>query len=399
MSEFRSLRSLRSLLAGAGISLALTLSGCNLVEDDDAPAPHVAEGFVTAEGANLHLVRVKADGLVNVRSSSLPGVNLAAGHTIFSVTRHPTRPWLYVTSFLNYDWGNARIDRYVIRDDRLVHAGRVFKYDDQSLATSSGQSTSCSGPDDGSGNYGGCAPVAASFSADGRRLYVQEDSADVLNIFAVDLATGDLTLLWEGESPSLHGVARHPVQSYLYNGANVFDVTGDQAVLVQSGSDGNDTTIVSTAAGDLLASTTGTAGLGVYSLADPSAPGLLSSLTYANHQVRALAVSSDARRIVTVGRNNVRTFSFDGSDLGELDKLDKSGGSFTYENRELALSSNGKYALVAWFRSTAAPDDRPNGGDPQGGFTLYAIADDGSLSQREEVTTAARARVVERLRF
>lgn len=386
----------RFLLAAAGASLALAVSGCNF-NDDDPPAPSYTEGFVTAEGANLHLVRARADGLVDVSSTSLPA-GLDANHTIFSVTRHPTQPWLYVTSFLNYDWGNARIDRFVIHDERLVHAGRVFKYDDQSLATSNGQPTACAGTDDGSGNYGSCAPVAGSFSADGRRFYVQEDSDDVLQIFEVNLATGGLTLIWEGENPSLHGIARHPVQNYLYNGSTVFDVTGDVASSIFSGADGNDTTIVNTAAGELLVSTVGTGGVGVYSLANPAQPALVDEVTLSQYQLRAVAVNSNATRLITAGRNNVRSFSFDGSSLTGLDTLDKSGGSFTYENRKLALTGDGKFALVAWFKSNVT-SGRPDGGLPEGGFTLYGIADDGTLSELEEVTTAARARVVERIRF
>lgn len=358
-----------------------------VVPEDSGPAVRLLAG----EGVTLYLARIDSNQTIEIDSASIPSTvdeELKTRHTIFSAIKHPTRPWVYTTSFIHYDWGNGRIDRFNISSDSIDYAGMVFKYDDSGTASSDGQPASCASPEDESGFYGGCAPVSAVFSADGTRLYIQDDNDDLVQVFAVNLTSGALTFIGEGDNTSLHGLAKHPTLPYLYNGSTTYDVTGDDVVTLVSGDDGNDTTFYSAAAGDFLYSTVGTSGLAVYGLTDPQAPGLVESIEIGSNQARAVAMNAEHNRLVTVGRNTVATVGFDGETMTELDRVTLAEG-FNVENREVALTPDGQHAFVAWFRS----DDTPSGWS--GGFSLYGIAADGSLTSLETVTTEGIGRIAE----
>lgn len=340
----------------------------------------------------LYLARIDSNQTIEIDSASIPSTvdeELKTRHTIFSAIKHPTRPWVYTTSFIHYDWGNGRIDRFNISSDSIDYAGMVFKYDDSGTASSDGQPASCASPEDESGFYGGCAPVSAVFSADGTRLYIQDDNDDLVQVFAVNLTSGALTFIGEGDNTSLHGLAKHPTLPYLYNGSTSYDVTGDAVVMQEEGTAGNDTTFFSTAAGDFLYSTVGTSGLAVYSLTDPLTPSLVDDISFDSDQARAVAMNAEHNRLVTVGRNTVATVGFDGATMTELDRVTLAEG-FNVENREVALTPDGKHAFVAWFRRN---DPTPSGWS--GGFSLYGIDANGALTSLETVTTEGIGRIAE----
>jgi hypothetical protein len=361
------------------LGLALLAGGCA----DYAPANRI----VYAEGTTVHLARLEGDSLVEITSASLPPQGLLGGHTIFGLMKHPRKPWLYVSSFNecgqddNWCWGNARIDLFEVGGSELAHLGPVFVYDATVAVVAR-----CAAVDFGyPGQVGACAPVNGSFSADGSRLYVQDDDYDVLDIFAVG-EDGVLSILWEGgeDEMRLHGVARHPTLPYVYNGSTVLDVTGDQTSTVISGQGGNDTAL---AGGGLLVTTLETSTVALFSLADPAAPLRVDSVVLSSNEVRSVDIDGARGRLVAVGRDRVTTFTFDGADLAEADVLTYDGPS-PMEFRSVAMLEGGDRAAAAWFMASAGSP-----GGYLGGVTLFGIAADGTLTAGNTllVPRAARA--------
>ncbi len=349
------------------------------------------ERVIFSEGRTLHLARFDS-GLVEIDLAQIPGDGLLEGHTIFSVMKHPTKPWLYVSSFnecqndSDWCWGNARIDRFVAQKDRFTYAGLAFKYDaSATLAT-------CASEDWGYvGQVGACAPVNGVFSANGSRLYVQEDDNDVLDVFEVR-SDGGLTLLSEGGDLDQHGMAMDPsgVSTYLYNGSNVLTVGGDAGVNVTYGSGGNDTTFLHAQPTDLLLTTDGTSGVAIYSLANPAAPAVVgAALGIGSNRSRAVAVTPARDRLVAVGRDTVATVAFDGAGLTLEDTFDPSNGTtVVIENRNVALFDGGRRAAVAWFTASSNPSA------VSGGVAVYGIGAAGEISTLANVALSRSSRAL-----
>jgi len=108
-------------------------------------------------------------------SASLPD-DLAENHAIFGLVKHPTEAVIYASSLIHKDWGEARIDMFSYdASGNVTYEGQAFDY-------SEGSGPSCAvGVDDS------CAPTTMVFSADGSRLYVDDDNDDVVQIFSVDV--------------------------------------------------------------------------------------------------------------------------------------------------------------------------------------------------------------------
>jgi hypothetical protein len=375
---------LRGAWLAAAAALAASAIGCS-----SGAKSEPEQRVVFAEGPTLHLSRFDGQRLVQLDSASIPATGLLDGHAIFGIMRHPTLPFLYVSSFNDcyagaaWCWGNARIDRFRIGKDSVEYDGLAFAYDATATAAV------CALDDWGyTGQVGGCAPVNGVFSADGTRLYVKEDDNDTLDIFRVG-AGGALSLAFEGESTSLHGMAVHPTQPYVYNGSSVLDVTGDEATAVVPGVGGNSTTFVDVAGGDdLLLTTEDTSSVAIYGLADPAAPAQIDVLALGSSKARAVVMDEARQRLVAVGQNAVATVAFDGAALVLEDSVTLTEAS-NVENRSVALL-DATHAAVSWFqKSTASPSGFI------GGVTVYAIAADGTLTAGETVAVDRSARVVQ----
>lgn len=371
----------------------LTFTGCHHGGGGAVPpAPDSGERIVFSDGTRVHLATFDGAGLTTVSTAEIPTEGLLAGHTIFGMVKHPTKPWLYVTSFnecqTGDDWcyGNARIDRFAVTRDAITWAGLAYDYRGATLP-------SCAAEDFGyPGQSGACAPVNGTFSADGTRLYVQEDSADPaapwdhpLEIFEVD-PEGALTMLSDGGNTSLHGVAMDPTGAgtYVYNGTNVLAVDGDVVTTVTpTVLGGNSTRYIPTAGADLLLTTFAPDasgiwdGFGMYSLADPADPQPVSSVStvvVGGNRARAVALDGAMRHAVVVGRNSVKTYGWDGNAFTPQASFDPYAGT-TIENRELALISGDTCAAVSFFVKNRAT---PSGFS--GGVSVYGIDASGGIS-------------------
>lgn len=329
---------------------------------------------VVADGRTLRLLDVSGGAIVELDSAELLGGS--AYQTIFGIVAHPTQPWLYTGS--TYDgFGDARIDRFVLAGDTITHAGTAFSY------PFSGIEADCVDL-----SWDDCAPIGMVFSADGSRLYVGEADYFRLQVFSVD-ATGDLTFIVEGAGTDMHGLAIDPSGTYLYNGSRVIDVTDNEPMTVFAGVGGNATQLVTLDSGPGLISTRSTTALSIYDLADPVAPVLHAEIVVGNNQARDLAFTDGLERIVTVGRNNVRTLSFDGTTLA-LDGTHTVTETYTIEYRGVGLTSDGAYALAAWFASSSSAP-------ALGGVELFEVAADGGLTPVDSVDFMGPARVVHTL--
>jgi hypothetical protein len=179
------------------IVLALSAAACGGSGGDK---PYEGEMFVVSSGRSLHLFGIVEGQTTELSAAELPSEGLLDGHGIFGIIRHPSEPWFYTTSFNDcrdndyWCWGNARIDRFLVEKATITHLDQVFAYD------ASVELSTCAQEDWGyDGQVGACAPVNGVFSVDGTRLFMNDDSDDVFQIFSVDASTGALDMLFEGE--------------------------------------------------------------------------------------------------------------------------------------------------------------------------------------------------------
>ena len=326
---------------------------------------------VVADGRTLRLLNVSSGKIEELDSAQLPA--LSPYQAIYAVVAHPTQPWLYTAS-MRTGWGDARIDRFVLAGDTITHGGAAFTYPFSGIAAGCVY-----------GNEDDCAPIGMVFSPDGSRFYVEEDDYDVVQIFSVD-AAGALTFITEGASTSVHGLTIDPTGTYLYNGSNVIEVTDDVPVTVFSGTGGNATQLIDLAGGPGLISTSSTSTVVVYDLTDPVLPVALASLNLGRNQARDLAFTDGLGRIVTVGRNNVRTLAFDGAAIAAEGTYTVSE-AFNVEYRGVGLTNDAGFALASWFSNDAAAP-------VIGGVELFEIAADGALTLVDSVDFTGPARVV-----
>jgi hypothetical protein len=362
------------LVSSLLVVMALAGAACGGSGDEK---PYDGEMFVVSSGRSLHLFGIVEGEPTELGAAELPSEGLLDGHGIFGIIRHPSEPWFYTTSFNDcregdyWCWGNARVDRFLVESATITHLDQVFTYD------SSATDSSCAQDDWGyDGQVGACAPVNGVFSVDGERLFMNDDSDDVFQIFSVDAATGGLDMLFEGESTSYHGMAVHPDLPIVYNGANVFEIDAAGEVATRTFSDfsaGNGTTIVDFDGSTLLVTTEGTATVGVYDLADPAAPAEVARRALSGNQARDIAVLvGETLRIVVVGRNRVSMLELNGGTLDEIDVIELESQP-PHEHRMVHLVEGGSRALVAWFRFTYF--------ESRGGFTVYDVGADGSLTE------------------
>ena len=316
---------------------------------------------IVAHGRMVRLLDVSGGTIVEVDSAEIPAAGLLAGHQIFGAVQQAGQQRIYVGSSndcsadIDWCWGNGRIDRFTFTKTDISYDGLAYEMNDAAFQA---DGISCAQGDevftDYPGQEGSCAPRGFAFSSDGTRFYVQEDANDIVEIFSVDAGTGDLSFIAEGGSTQLHGLAAHPNGTYLYNGTYILNITGDTVVQVASDFGGNDTEVVlstgSVATTDLLVTTIDTLELVLYDLTDPVSPVEVDTIGFlSDFPVRAQAHNVDYSRFVLVGKDEVRTVSFDGSTLALEDELIATGMN-PVQNREVAVTGDdGELAVVVYF--------------------------------------------------
>jgi hypothetical protein len=350
-----------------------------------------AATHVVAEGLKLHLYAVTADEVLERGVAEIPATGLPPEQNIFSLVQHPTRPWVYAASLLDNNWGNARLDRFVVTGTGITYGGAAFLYD----VTATGASCAPTAAD-GEGAVGRCAPVGLAFNADGSRLYVQEDSDDVVHTFAIDSTTGAATFLNTGSQTEAHGLTVHPDGQYLYNGSRTFELAGDVNTPIVDGDGntlgnaGNATQVFGSSGAYMLLSTDWTSAASVYSLTNPAAPTLVSTLEVAGSDtVRDVAINEAGTRLLTTGRNVVSTIAFDGAAL-TLEQTLTLAEPTIIQNRSVAFAAGDSRAVTAWFTSVE--------GVRRGGATVYSIGAAGELAAVQSFDYEGGARAILSLR-
>lgn len=341
-----------------------------------------------SDGISVHMLTVASDETEIVTTASIPDEGLLAGQRIFNMVHHPSLPLVYAVSAndcfggADWCWGNGRIDAFRVVGDTITHEFAFLQ--DASLT-----GMSCAQQVSGYvGQEGECAPVGMTFSPDGTRLYVDDDYDDLVQVFTVD-ETGRLSFVTEGASTALHGLAIDPTATYLYNGQHVIEVTGDAPVDVTPGTGGNSTALVTLPGGPGLITTVGTNDIGVYDLADATAPAVVDELVLPDSNgARDLDYLPTLERIVSVGRDAVHSVAFDGATLS-LDDSYAPPEVETVEYRGVALTEDGAYALAAWF--TTDTEQQP------GGVDLFSVAPDGTLTRLDRYEFSGSSRTVMRL--
>ncbi len=351
---------------------------------------------IVAHGRTVRLLDVSGSTIVEVASAEIPAAGLLAGHQIFGAIQQAGQQRIYVGSANDcsngddWCWGNGRIDRFTFTKTGIAYDGLAYEMNDAAFQA---DGISCAEGDEVATGYTGqegeCAPGGLAFSPDGTRFYVDDDELDGVEIFSVDAGTGDLSFISEGGDTSVHGLGAHPNGTYLYNATNIYDITGDMVVQLADTSGGNDTEVVlaadSVATTDLLVTTSNTDGLAIYDLTDPVSPVEIDTIDFmSDYPVRAQAHNADYSRFVVVGKDEVRTVSFDGTTLTLEDEVIAVVVD-PIQNRDVAVTGDdGELAVVVYFGG--------GDGDPveAGGAVLYGInAADGALTELDTASYAS----------
>lgn len=252
----------------------------------------------------------------------------------------------------------------VVQD--VTYSGRITYISDAhkayGLRVSDGEPTglpSCAWDDFGTVNQSGaCALTALAFSPDGTRVYVNEDDEDVPLSFALDGASGDMTLLSEGPDPvDLQGIAVHPDGGAIYNGSNAYEVDADGHMTRTSvGQKGNATEVIDHGGTNFLVSSIRNNSLQVLNLDDPLQPTVLTSLVTSFGGARFQHHDADAGLFVVVDFNDLATVSFDGETLTELATLNDPVDvgecvdcSYAGYARIVQVTADGSHALTGSF--------------------------------------------------
>ena len=342
-----------------------------------SPGPQAR--VIVAHGRTVRLLDVTGGTIVEVDSAEIPAAGLLAGHQIFGAVQQDGQQRIYVGSAndcaadIDWCWGNGRVDRFTFTKTDIAYDGLAYEMNDAAFQA---DGISCAEGDEISTGYPGqegfCAPGGLAFSPDGTRFYVDDDELDGVEIFSVDPGTGDLSFISEGGQTSVHGLGAHPNGPYLYNGTNIYDITGDAVVQVADASGGNDTEVVLSGTGvattDLLVTTSNVDGLAIYDLTDPEAPVEVDTISFGSeYPVRAQAHNATYSRFVLVGKDEVRTVSFEGTTLALEDEIIEVVVD-PIQNRDVAVTGDdGELAVVVYF---GGGDSNPI--DP-GGAVLYGI--------------------------
>jgi len=345
---------------------------------------------IVASGLTVRLLDVTGGTIEELDSAEIPAAGLLAGQQIFNAVQQGGEQRIYVGSSNDcsggddWCWGNGRIDRFTFTSTEITYDGLAYEMNNAAFLADGISCAEGTEVETGyTGQEGECAPGGLTFSPDGTRFYIDDDELDGIEIFSVDSGTGDLAFISEGGNTSVNGLTSHPDGIYLYNANNVYDISGDMVTQISDVGGGNTTEVLlagtGVAAVDLLVSTDGTRAFAVYDLTVRTAPVELDRIDYASNEVRAQAHNGDFSRFVLVGRDAVRTVSFDGTSLA-LEDEDLALGVDPIQNRDVCVTGDDdELAVVAYFGG--------GDGDPilPGGATLYSIdAVTGELTELDQ---------------
>lgn len=347
------------------------------------------ERVIVADGRSVRLLDVSSRVIQQLDAAEIPSTGLLAGHQIFSAVVDPDRSLVFVGSANDCspgaDWcgGNGRIDRFAFTRSAIVYDGLAYEMNDAAFEA---DGITCAEGTDAEtgfpGQEGLCVPLGLALSPDGSRLYmVNRRGGRFIGLFSVDPLTRDLAFVAQGGSPGNGGIASHPDSVYVYNGAEVYDVSGSSIVPVEGNGAGNATEVVE-GSPDVLVTTLDESGFGVFDLADPSAPVEIDSISVGAYQVRHQAHDEMLSRFVIVGRNAVRALSFDGATLAIEDEAILSSDP-PQQNRGVTITGeNDELAVVTFFRAGGGVASIEAGGvdlyeiDPStGGLSLLDSAE------------------------
>ncbi len=337
-----------------------------------------AEEFVVASsGIELESFRFASGAYASVDTATLPGAGLDPDHSIFGLTMHPTLPWLFVSSMVHSNWGDARIDVFEFSDGMFSHVATNVMDDFDTL--------SCANDVDPDS----CALTEMTFNAAGTNLWVNEDDNDVVVTFTVDTTTGVLTFVDDTPTVSYQGLIKHPTAPYLYNGLNTLGISGgvaqdDPTYAYSDG--GNGPMVFETAAGWRLLSTVDNQDVVLADLTDPGTPAVLDTVELTDYyDARFASADLESERVIAVGDDLATVLSFAGdtlTDLGGTDLAQLVPGTMRVF-RGVAWVPGTNTAVAAWFTP-----------DGEGGYSVLEVAGDGSVTIAEELDGAGRARAV-----
>ncbi len=333
---------------------------------------------------------VEADAPVDTAGNV--NVTIGGNYTIFGFAMHPSGQWLYVTSQYDcfqgnpYCWGSDLISRFAI------NWGNGTLTFEESYRTSDDDFSVTQEP----------SPVTLVFSADGTRLFHQDDELDGLRMWDCDPADGSLLLIAaSGENTTgQHGIAVSDDGTRVYHGTEVFTVGPASLTLIPGGDSGEANQIL---AGTMFAIIGGgnTPQLHTYSLLDPDLPVLIAASANTPNRARDFALAQSGALIVTSGFGGLKSYTYDGANIvpavgvGSTELSD--GGlpfppSGTLARVYRTISINAAEDLVAAAYFTNDPD-AGTGGVPPSGFILANVATDGSLTLAGDFPGAYYARV------
>ena len=171
-----------------GTTVTITLAGHALVVDDTVILDYTSGTAVdddtlidTVPDADTFTVVADAPAT----TSGNVNVTVGGNYAIFGMAMHPNGKWLYVTSIFDcfqgepYCWAGDMISRFAIN------------WGSGTLTWEASYRTS----DDASSVTDGPSPVTLVFSADGTRLFHQDDDLDGLRMWDVDPTDGSLMLI------------------------------------------------------------------------------------------------------------------------------------------------------------------------------------------------------------
>lgn len=251
-------------------------------------------------------------------SSDCDGVTLASGDTcdvvVSTATNLTADVFFDITTVPGTFYGRMSYD-----SDRDAHVsyGVDVSWDEEPTAPP------CNSDDFSSvDQVGGCALTALAISDDGTRVYVNEDNDDIGLVFEVEADKSLSFLSASATRMRLQGIAVHPSNNSVYNGAAAFSVD-DGTTLTQTtaGSGGNATEVITYGGKDLLVTTLSNRTLNVYDLTNPLVPAAITSLSPSFDNARYQHHSADGNLFVVVGLDDMASVSFDGAEFAELASL------------------------------------------------------------------------------
>jgi hypothetical protein len=323
-------------------------------------------------------------------TSGTVNVTIGQNYTIFGMAMHPSGDWLYVTSEYDcfqgnpYCWGGDLVSRFAIDwNTGALAFEESFRTSDDVITNDP-------------------APVNLVFSADGLRLFHQDDDLDGLRMWDVNVIDGGITLV-AASAPNTtgqHGIAVAADGSRVYHGNRVFTVLPASITQIPGGDAGEANAILGATMFAIMGGGN-PARLEAFSLANPDLPALLASSANTPNRARDFALLDGGALIVTSGFGGLKSYTYDGANIvpaigaGNTELVD-GGGPFPAPNATArvyrTITVNGAENLVAaaYFTSDR---DAGSGGIPPSGLLLANVAADGSLTLAGDFPFALYARV------